>query len=200
MTVTAPVRTRCPADLVAAIRAATAQHADWQQTAELVAAELRGHLPRPEVLTEADRAGDPGEYRCHVLHVEPDGSFSVTAMVWQPGQGTPIHDHVTWCVFGVIQGAEYEELYSLSADGSHLTEVGRGQNSVGDVGGFALRVTFTGSVTAGRTWPSPSMSTAPTSPGWAAASGACTSCRSPRWPTAEGSDRSTCQARPATTG
>jgi 3-mercaptopropionate dioxygenase len=137
MSVIAPVRTRCPADLIAAIRAATTQHADWQRTAELVAAELRKNLPAPEVLTDEERAGDPGEYRCHVLHAEPDGSFSVTAMVWRPGQVTPIHDHVTWCVFGVIQGAEYEELYSLAADGSHLTEVGRSQNDVGEVSGFA---------------------------------------------------------------
>ena len=72
-----------------------------------------------------------------MLHVEPDGSFSVTAMVWQPGQVTPVHDHVTWCVFGVVQGIEYEELYAVSADGSYLTELGRSQNSCGEVSGFA---------------------------------------------------------------
>jgi len=49
----------------------------------------------------------------HVVHTEPDGSFSVCALVWRPGQVTPIHDHVTWCVFGVLQGAEYEEIYAL---------------------------------------------------------------------------------------
>jgi len=125
------------ADLVAAIRTATNQHADWQQTAELAAAQLRSHLPGPGILTSMQRAGDSAGYRQHVLHVEPDGSFSVTAMVWLPDQVTPIHDHVTWCVFGVIQGREYEELYRLAADGSHLEEVGRGQNDPGEVGGFA---------------------------------------------------------------
>jgi 3-mercaptopropionate dioxygenase len=124
-------------DLVAAIRTATKQHADWQKTAELVAAQLRSHMPGAEILTAAQRAGDTGGYQAHVLHVEPDGSFSVTAMVWRPGQVTPIHDHVTWCVFGVIQGREYEELYRLGADGSHLEEVGRSQNDPGEVGGFA---------------------------------------------------------------
>jgi len=137
MTVITPVRSRCPADLVAGIRAATREHADWQRTAELVAAELRKNLPGAEVLTEEERAGEPDEYRCHVLHVEPDGSFSVTAMVWRPGQVTPIHDHVTWCVFGVIQGAEYEELYTLTGEQSHLVEVGRSKNDVGAVSGFA---------------------------------------------------------------
>jgi predicted metal-dependent enzyme (double-stranded beta helix superfamily) len=98
---------------------------------------LRVHLPGADILTAAERAGEPDAYRCHVLHVEPDGSFSVTAMVWRPGQVTPIHDHVTWCVFGVIQGIEYEELYALSPDGSHLDEVGRSQNNRGEVSGFA---------------------------------------------------------------
>lgn len=137
MTVIMPVRTRCPAGLIGGIRAATSQHADWQQTAELVARELRGHLPGPGFLTPDEQAGDPAGYRSHILHTEPDGSFSVTAMVWRPGQVTPIHDHVTWCVFGVIQGAEYEELYMLSAGGTCLAEVGRSQNGVGEVSGFA---------------------------------------------------------------
>jgi 3-mercaptopropionate dioxygenase len=138
MTAVSPVRTRCPAGLVAAIRTATSQHADWQQTADLVAAQLRGNLPRvPDLLTVAEREGDLAGYRCHVLHVEPDGSFSVTAMVWRPGQVTPIHDHVTWCVFAVLQGVEYEELFTLAADGSHLVEVGRNEGRPGEVSGLA---------------------------------------------------------------
>jgi 3-mercaptopropionate dioxygenase len=137
MTVLAPPRTRCPVGLLDGIRAATQQHADWQRTAELVAAALARHLPGPDILTEAERAGDPDDYQCHVLHVEPDGSFSVTALVWRPGQVTPIHDHVTWCVFGIAQGIEYEELFTLAAGGSHLVEAGRNQNKVGAVSGFA---------------------------------------------------------------
>ncbi len=137
MTVTSPLRTRCPASLVSAIRQATDQRADWQQTATLVAAALQRHLPGPDLLTAAERLGDPGGYQCHVLHAEPDGSFSVTAMVWRPGQVTPVHDHVTWCVFGVLQGTEFEELYRLADDGSHLIEAGRGQNDRGQVSGFA---------------------------------------------------------------
>jgi predicted metal-dependent enzyme (double-stranded beta helix superfamily) len=137
MTTISPVRARCPSDLVAAVRAATRRHEDWPQTAALVADELRRNLPGPEILTRAERAGDPDGYRCHVLHAEPDGTFSVTAMVWRPGQVTPIHDHVTWCVFGVLQGVEYEELFAVSADGSSLTEVGRNEGVRGEVGGFA---------------------------------------------------------------
>jgi 3-mercaptopropionate dioxygenase len=137
MTVITPVRTRCPADLITGIRAATQEHADWQRTAELVARQLGRHLPGPEILTHEEQTGDQDGYRCHVLHVEPDGSFSVTALVWRPGQVTPIHDHVTWCVFGVVQGTEYEELFALAADERHLEQLGRSQNNVGEVSGFA---------------------------------------------------------------
>jgi len=137
MTTISPVRTRCPGDLITAIRGATGCHADWQRTATLVAEQLRQHLPGPEILTAEERAGDPACYRSHVLHTEPDGSFSVLALVWRPGQITPVHDHVTWCVFGVLQGVEYEELYTLAEDGQALREAGRSQNLAGEVSGFA---------------------------------------------------------------
>ena len=137
MTAASAVRTRCPDGLVVAIRDATAQHADWQQTAALVAEQLRAHLPGPEILTRAERAGDPDSYVCHLLHTEPDGSFSVCALVWRPGQLTPIHDHVTWCVFGVLQGAEYVELYALRDGGACREGGGSSVNEVGEVGGFA---------------------------------------------------------------
>ena len=65
------------------------------------------------MLIAEQRIGDPTRYRSHVLHIEPDGAFSIVALVWRPGQVTPIHDHVTWCVFGVIEGVEYEELFRL---------------------------------------------------------------------------------------
>ena len=68
----------------------------------------------------------------HLLHVEPDGTFSVLALVWRPGQATRIHDHISWCVFGVIQGVEHEELFH---DG--LRRLGTSDNHPGDVSGFA---------------------------------------------------------------
>ncbi len=118
--------------LVAGIRTAVDSHADWAETAQLVADQLRRHLPTPDVLTAEQRLGSPDSYTGHNLHVEPDGSFSIVALVWRPGQVTRIHDHVTWCVFGVIQGVEREELFDAD-----LNLVGRTENQVGDVSGFA---------------------------------------------------------------
>jgi 3-mercaptopropionate dioxygenase len=122
-------------DLISAVRVATRQRATWPETAALVAGQLRLHLPAPDVLTAEQRYGDPLGYRCHTLHAEPDGSFSIVALVLRPGQATPIHDHVTWCVFGLIQGVEREERYVLRED--WLLQTGTSVNATGDVDGLA---------------------------------------------------------------
>ena len=119
-------------ELLDGIRTAVAQRAGGSDTADLVAEQLRRHLPSPDVLTAEQRLGSPDGYRSHTLHVEPDGSFSVIALVWRPGQVTRIHDHLTWCVFGVIQGVEHEELFD-----AELNLIGRSDNHVGDVSGIA---------------------------------------------------------------
>jgi predicted metal-dependent enzyme (double-stranded beta helix superfamily) len=124
-------------ELVGAVRSVVDEHADWRQTARLVARELEQHLPSADVLAPEQREGDPTAYRSYPLHIEPDGSFSVVGLVWRPGQVTPIHDHVTWCVFGVIQGVEHEELFVLDAARNCLVEAGTKTNDTGEVSGFA---------------------------------------------------------------
>jgi 3-mercaptopropionate dioxygenase len=118
--------------LVDGIRAAVERHAGWTETAQLVADELRRHLPTADVLSPEQRLGSPDDYQAHTLYVEPDGSFSIVGLVWRPGQLTRIHDHLTWCVFGVIQGVEHEELFDAD-----LNLLGRSANHAGDVSGFA---------------------------------------------------------------
>src|SRR3954469_16316779 len=120
------------AQLAPAVRASVDPSASWSQTAQLVAERLRRHLPTPDLLTEEQRVGSPDGYRSHTLHVEPDGSFSIIALVWRPGQLTRIHDHTTWCVFGVIEGIEHEELFDAD-----LNLLGESDNLTGDVSGFA---------------------------------------------------------------
>jgi 3-mercaptopropionate dioxygenase len=124
-------------ELVEAVRAVIGQHANWRQTARLVADELARHLPTPEALTPEQRVGSPGGYRSHLLYSEPGGAFSIVALVWRPGQVTPIHDHVTWCVFAVIRGQEHEELFLLDEEAGCLVRAGARTNHEGDVSGFA---------------------------------------------------------------
>jgi 3-mercaptopropionate dioxygenase len=124
-------------ELIAAVRGAVARHTDWRETASYVGEALREHLPSPGLLPADLLTGERGTYRSHRLHVERDGSFSMVAIAWQPGALTRIHDHVTWCVFGVLTGVEYEDLYTLSEDGTTLIEAGHTPNATGEVSAFA---------------------------------------------------------------
>jgi predicted metal-dependent enzyme (double-stranded beta helix superfamily) len=49
------------------------------------------------------RAG-AAHYARHLVHDAGDGSLSLYAIVWQPGQWTPVHDHGSWGVVGVVEG------------------------------------------------------------------------------------------------
>lgn len=113
------------------------QGGDARKTAGRVAAALSHHLPGPDLLSPAQLQGDPAGYQTHVIHVERGGSFSIAVMVWRPGQVTPIHDHVSWCVTGVLQGTEQEEVFAPCPGGQYLTEITRRQNPPGTVAGSA---------------------------------------------------------------
>jgi len=128
----------CPDGLVRAIRTEVRRGLGWPDTADCVAAALRASLPDPaELLAAPLRRGDPAGYQSHLLYAEPDGSFSISAMVWMPGQQTMIHDHVAWCVTGVLQGREYEEIFALADGGRALRLTARNVNLAGAVSGFA---------------------------------------------------------------
>ena len=63
------------------------------------------------------------QYRQHLLHVSPCRRLSIVALVWLPGQRTPIHDHVSWCVVGVYEGRELETRYrAVEANGRRWLE------------------------------------------------------------------------------
>jgi predicted metal-dependent enzyme (double-stranded beta helix superfamily) len=136
-TVTSPVVVgSCPEPLVGAIRAEVQRGLDWQRTADRVVSVLGSRLPAAdELLPAALRRGNPDCYQSHLVHAEPDGSFSIGVMVWLPGQETVIHDHVAWCVTGVLQGCEDEKVFALADGGLRLLV--RNSNRSGSVSGFA---------------------------------------------------------------
>lgn len=119
------------AELITGVRAAIAAPAGRPRFL-LAAEQLREHLPSPAMLTAEQRLGSADRYRSHTLHAEPDGSFSIVAAVWRPGQLTRIHDHLTWCVVGVIQGIEREELFDQD-----LNLLAINDNHAGDISAFA---------------------------------------------------------------
>jgi predicted metal-dependent enzyme (double-stranded beta helix superfamily) len=58
-------------------------------------------------------------------------------MVWLPGQLTPVHDHLAWCVTAVMQGAEYEEIFAPASGAGGLEVIARNENQAGAVSAFA---------------------------------------------------------------
>jgi predicted metal-dependent enzyme (double-stranded beta helix superfamily) len=77
-----------------------------------IAARLERLLRRDGWLAPQHQVGSPDSYRQHLLHVSPTRRLSIVALVWLPGQRTPIHDHVSWCVVGVYRGVERETHYA----------------------------------------------------------------------------------------
>ncbi|KQV13341.1 MULTISPECIES: cysteine dioxygenase family protein [unclassified Kitasatospora] len=126
-------------ELVAELRRAVGRGLPPDLTAHLAAECLLPHLGAPDLLTGAQQTGDPASYRQHLLHAEPDGSFSLVALVWLPGQRTSVHDHLSWCATGVHLGEETERRYRLVPDGptARLVATGDVVNPSGTVCGFA---------------------------------------------------------------
>ena len=122
-------------ELISAVRAVVRSQHDANAVGQAVGDLLRPHLGSDEFLNAEQLAPDAEKYRQHVLHVEPDGSFSVVALVWLPGQDTPVHDHVSWCVVGVHRGEEHETIYELAGGEAdpHLLVTGRTISPVGSV-------------------------------------------------------------------
>jgi predicted metal-dependent enzyme (double-stranded beta helix superfamily) len=75
-------------------------------------------LESPDFLPPEQREPDPEHYRTHLLAIAPSRKFSVVALIWLPGQVTPIHDHICWCCVGVLQGLEHEQRYTLRENGA----------------------------------------------------------------------------------
>ena len=56
----------------------------------------------------------PGHYARREVFTCPNKGYSMIAMTWGPGQGTPIHDHAgMWCVEGVWSGCIEVVSYQL---------------------------------------------------------------------------------------
>ena len=60
---------------------------------------------------------EPDHYARNLIYSTPDNSLSLYALVWMPGQWTPVHDHGSWGVVGIVEGVLEERGYvRLSAD------------------------------------------------------------------------------------
>ncbi len=62
---------------------------------------------------------DPGHYARNAIYICPRGELSLFALVWLPGQWTPVHDHGSWGVVGVVNGMLEERSYMSVAGEIH---------------------------------------------------------------------------------
>jgi len=103
------------APLVAAIESALADTLPEQLPAAVSQAlnqyaRLDGLLE--SLLDATQLAGNAERYARHLLYAHPSGLFTVVALVWRPGQSTPVHGHYTWCAYLILQGNMSEEHYT----------------------------------------------------------------------------------------
>jgi 3-mercaptopropionate dioxygenase len=82
------------------------------------AALLKALILNDDWLPERYARPAADSYRQYLLHADGAERFSVVSFVWGPGQTTPIHDHTTWGLIGMLRGAEVEQHYVRRADGT----------------------------------------------------------------------------------
>jgi predicted metal-dependent enzyme (double-stranded beta helix superfamily) len=114
-------------------------HATGTGTGAALAAALREAVGKNTGwLRREHRVGDPAHYMRHLVYVDPDDDFVITAITWLPGQKSPVHGHYVWCAYGVAEGELTEEQFR--APGALLepvrtTELRAGQLAEFDLGG-----------------------------------------------------------------
>jgi predicted metal-dependent enzyme (double-stranded beta helix superfamily) len=69
----------------------------------------------PHLLAPGQRLPRADCYARHVLYGDPQGRFTILAIVWGPGQFSPPHAHQTWCGYAVYENALEESMFRYDA-------------------------------------------------------------------------------------
>jgi 3-mercaptopropionate dioxygenase len=76
---------------------------------------LHGLIQHDDWLQDEFAQPSPRRYQQYLVHRDLQRRFSVVSFVWGPGQRTPIHDHTTWGLIGMLSGSEISEAYTCVA-------------------------------------------------------------------------------------
>ena len=96
----------------AACTEVAAQNAGPSEIVRSLAPQMRELLQSaPEFLEPCHRRGRPDRYARNLIFAARDDTLSLFTLVWAPGQWTPIHDHGTWGVVGVVEGMLEEQAF-----------------------------------------------------------------------------------------
>jgi predicted metal-dependent enzyme (double-stranded beta helix superfamily) len=82
-----------------------------------VAAAMARFAQDPGLLSGIDLTPDPARYRRVALHEDAAGRFAIAALVWLPGQMSPVHAHEAWCAVAFHRGSLTESFFDLCAEG-----------------------------------------------------------------------------------
>lgn len=95
-----------------------AQCAEFARLMRAALAQAAGEDP---LLTPAQCEGAANCYRRHLLIADPHGRYAAAALVWQPGQASPVHGHHTWCGYAVLDGVLHETIYAWDESADRAT-------------------------------------------------------------------------------
>jgi 3-mercaptopropionate dioxygenase len=104
------------------------------------AALLSGLIAVDDWLPARYAQPDPQRYRQYLLHADGGERFSVVSFVWGPGQTTPIHNHTTWGLIGVLRGAEVEQRFHSNEAGELIPEGAPQRLEAGQVDAVSPRI------------------------------------------------------------
>ena len=92
-------------DLVKSVRASLTLPQDQADNIPpSVAKSLQSFLSAGELLNQSQRQPNAETYQRHTLYRDEAGEFTILALVWLPGQETPIHGHMAWGAVGLYSG------------------------------------------------------------------------------------------------
>ena len=74
---------------------------------------LKSLVSHDDWLPPAFAASSVDRYAQYLLHCDPAQRFSLVSFVWGPGQKTPVHEHRTWGLIGMLRNAEFSQSYVL---------------------------------------------------------------------------------------
>jgi len=93
-------------------------HLSFSETVTAIEPLLRDLVRDRTWLEEKYRRAIPEKaYAQYLLYRPDDHAFSVVSFVWNPAQGSPIHDHCTWGVIGQYVGIEEESRFRAAENG-----------------------------------------------------------------------------------
>lgn len=76
-------------------------------------AHLEELVAHDDWLPEPYARANPDRYQQYLLYCDPQDRFCVVSFVWGPGQDTPIHNHTTWGLVGMLRGSEVSQSFSM---------------------------------------------------------------------------------------